>query len=536
MSRAAPLGLIVLASCSGGPTGPGMLDDTPYPLTPPACAAVAGGSATVAAPVLTHTIADRWHEGWLASPAVADLDDDGTPEVVLPRDELLVVWNLDGAGGATERWRAETGGRIWASPVVADLVAERAGLEVAVASRGQIFAFAADGTALPGFPAAGVDELRSLAAGDIDGDGALDLVAVTSSPIEGGGQRDIVVAFHGDGSRVAGFPSNTTGASGCDDACYVTGGYDQNVTLGDVDGDGIVDVLATQDNAYISLHDGTGRAFDAAPIFDGRTKFSGIRFMVDYALAQQGYADDEAVDEQGHFTNSAAAIADLDGDGTGEAIVLGSVQNAGQDDRERGVAVWVVRHDGTRPAAWEAPPRLADYLWGLWDAGDNVVAITNQVSVAELDITRAGPELVFAGFDGRIWALDATGATLWSYAYTSEVEVGTGGVVIADLSGDGVPELVFATFSPTRGRGELVVLDATGGELHVVPLPDRGAMPVPTIADADGDGVLDIVVSTKGGEDGQPQGLVYEVASGSPNCLVWPTGRGNLRRDGYLPP
>jgi len=534
MSRVAPFALLLVA-CGGGPSGPGVISDDPYPLSPPPCEAVTGGSATVAAPALTHTIMDRWHEGWLASPAVADLDDDGTPEVVLPRDELLVVWRLDGSG-ATEVWRAETGGRIWSSPVVADLVPSSPGLEVAVASRGNVFAFAADGTALPGFPATGADELRSLAAGDLDGDGALELVAVTSSPIEGGGQRDIVVAFEANGARMAGFPPNTTGAAGCDDACYVTGGYDQNVTLGDVDGDGVVDVLATQDNAYVSLHDGTGRAFDAASIFNGRTKFSGIRFMVDYALAQQGYADDEAVDEQGHFTNSAAAIADLDGDGTGEAIILGSVQNAAQDERERGVAVWVVRHDGTRPAAWEAPPRFADYTWGLWDGGDNVVAITNQISVAELDGSRAGPELVFAGFDGRIHAIDATGQPLWDHAYTTQAEVGTGGVVIADLSGDAVPEIVFTTYATTPGRGELIILDAGGAELHAVPLPDRGAMPVPTIADADGDGVLDIVVSTKGGEDGQPQGLVYEVASGTDNCLAWPTGRGNLRRDGYLPP
>ncbi len=534
MTRSA-FAIVLVTACSDGGGGPGMLHDNPLRFPPPACEP-AGGSATVAAPALTHTIADRWHEGWSSSPAVADLDDDGTPEVVLPRDELVVVWHLDDGGGATEQWRQATGGRIWSSPVVADLSPSRPGLEVAVASRGQVFAWDATGVALDGFPASGADELRSLAAGDIDGDGALELVAVTTSPIEGGGQRDIVLAFEADGRRVAGFPANTSGASGCDDACYVTGGYDQNVTLGDVDGDGIVDILATQDNAYLSLHDGSGRAFDAAPIFSGRTKFQGIRFMVDYALAQQGYADDESVDEQGHFTNSAAAIADLDGDDVGELIVLGSVQNAAQDDRERGVALWVVRADGTRPPAWEAPPRMADYLWGLWDAGDNVVAITNQVAVAELASDHAGPEIVFAGFDGRIWAVDASGETLWSYGYTSNDEVGTGGVVIADLSGDGVAEIVFATYATVPDRGELVILDAGGGLLHAVPLPDRGAMPVPTIADADGDGVLDIVVSTKGGEDGQPQGLVYAVAGASANCLAWPTGRGNLRRDGNLPP
>jgi len=528
--------IVMAGACGGGSSGPGTLQDSAVPLPSPACEpASGGGSTTVGTPTLTHTISDRWHEGWLASPAVVDLDGDGTIEVILPRDELLMVWHLDGAGGATEVWRAATGGRIWSSPVVADLVSSSPGLEVAVASRGQVFAFDAAGAALPGFPASGVDELRSLAAGDIDGDGALELVAVTSSPIEGGGQRDIVIALEATGAPVAGFPANTTGVSGCDDACYVTGGYDQNITLGDVSGDGIVDVFATQDNAYLSLHDGTGRAFDAAPIFDGRSKFLGIRMMVDYRLAQQGYADDESIDEQGHFTNSAAAIADLDGDGTGELIVLGSVQNAAQDDRERGVALWVMRSDGTRPAGWEAPPRMGDYRWGLWDGGDNVVGITNQVSLADLDPDRPGPEMVFAGFDGRIWAVDASAQPIWSHPYTDQAEVGTGGVVIADLSGDGVPEIVFATYSTATGQSALFVLDAAGDRHHEIPLPDRGAMPVPTIADADGDGVLDIVVSTKGGTDGQPQGLVYSVPGSSANCLAWPTGRGNYRRDGYLP-
>jgi hypothetical protein len=259
--------------------------------------------------------------------------------------------------------------------------------------------------------------------------------------------------------------------------------------------------------------------------------------MVDYALAQQGYADDEAVEEQGHFTNSAAAITDLDGDGQGEIIVLGSVQNAAQDDRERGVALWVVEHDGTRPAAWVAPPKMADYVWGLWDVdGTNVVAITNQVSLADLDPAHAGPEIVFAGFDGRIWAVDAQAQPLWSYGYSAAQELGTGGVVIADLSGDGVPEIVFATYSSGTGVSDLFVIDAGGNLLHQIPLPDRGAMPVPTLGDADGDGTLDILVSTKGGEDGMPQGLVFAVPGSSANCVLWPTGRGNDRRDGYLPP
>jgi len=314
----------------------------------------------------------------------------------------------------------------------------------------------------------------------------------------------------------------------------VTGGYDQNIALGDVDGDHKADLFATQDNAYMSLHAGTGRAFDAAPIFTGRTKFSGIRWMVDYRLAQQGYADDEAVDEQAHFTNTAPAIADLDGDGTPELIALGSIQNAAQTDREKGVGLFVTHPDGTRPAAWVAPPRFPGYLSGLWDFGANLVGITNQVTVAEIDPSHAGPELVFAGFDGEIHAVDAAGQTLWSATYTTSAEVWTGGVAIADLSGDGIPEIVFATYG--TGGGDLFVLDAGGTKLHQLPLGGRGSMAVPTIADADGDGDLDIVVSLKDGEDHLRSALVYEVPGSSANCLLWPTGRGDYRRDGFVPP
>jgi hypothetical protein len=526
------MGCVVFAvACGGTPPSGGDDDDGgPGPPPPPSCTPAASGSATVAAPKLLYTLADRFHEAWLGSPAVADLDADGTLEIVVPRGELLVVWHTDG----TVAWRATLPGRIWSSPVVADLLPSRPGLEVAVASRDQIVAYDATGQVLPGFPVTWRDEMRSLAAGDVDGDGQLELVAVTSTPLDANNQRDIVIAVHANGSVVAGFPPNTTGTAGCDSACYVTGGYDQNIALGDVDGDGKADLFQTQDNAYMSLHAGTGRAFDSAAIFNGRTKFSGIRWMVDYRLAQQGYADDEAVDEQAHFTNTAPALADLDGDGVAELIALGSIQNAAQTDRERGVGLFVTHPDGTRPDAWVAPPRFPDYLAGLWDFGDNLVGITNQVTVAELDPQRAGPELVFAGFDGKIHAVDARGATLWSTTYTTSAEVWTGGVAIADLSGDGSPEIVFTTYGPAGG--DLVVLDAGGNELHRVPLGGRGAMPVPTIADVDGDGDLDIVVSLKDADDKVRSVLVYEVPGSSANCVLWPTGRGNLRRDGFVPP
>ncbi|MBX3127942.1 MAG: VCBS repeat-containing protein [Polyangiaceae bacterium] len=511
---------------SGGATGGGGGIQPPAP----ACSPGQGSSATVAAPELIAELGDRWHESWLASPVVADLDGDGTLEIIAARHGLVLGWHLDG----TIVFSEQVDGRCWASPVVADLRPDLPGLEIAQASSDKIYAWRADGTPLPGFPYTFRGELRSLAAGDIDGDGLLELVSVTTQNLQANGQRDIVIAVNPDGSTVAGFPPNTSGASGCDDACYVYNGYDQNVAIGDVNGDGKADIFATQDNAYNSLHEGDGRAFDCAPAFKNKTKFMGVRGLHDLAEAQQGWAPNEATALQAHHTNTAPAIVDLDGDGSGELVYLASVQNAAQDQREQGVALWAMRHDGTRPPGWETPLHVSGYLSGLWDYGDNIVAITNQVTVADIDPAKPGPEFIFAGFDGKIHAVDAAQNLLFSVTYTTDPEVGTGGVLVADLNQDGVPELVFTTYSTKTGVSALFILDAGGNLRHELPLPARGAMPVPTIADADGDGTLDIVVSLKDGGDGKPQVQVYRVPGSADNCLLWPTGRGNLLRNGNV--
>ncbi len=536
-SVAFALGFSAAASCGGDSGGKaGSIPDASGPIEPPAasCAAGTAGSETTAEPQLLGSIAERWHEGWLASPAVADLDEDGTAEIVVARAGRLSAWHADGS----LVWQVDVDGRIWSSPITGDLLPGSPGLEVAIASRGEIHLFDAQGNLAPSYPFVWRDELRSLAAGDIDGDGRLEIVAVTNNRLEEGGKRDIIIAIETQGASVVeGFPPNTTGASGCDDACYVTGGYDQNLALGDVNGDGAADIFATQDNAYLSLHEGDGAAFPAADIFEGRSFFPGIRFLHDLDLAKQGYADDESTANQAHFTNSAPAIADVDGDGQSELVVLGSVQNASQEDRERGVALWVLHNDGTRLAGWETPFHAEGFLSGLWDFdGTNVVAATNQVSVVNLDPQRAGLEMIFAGFDGRIHAVDATATELWNYRYTDDPRVLTGGVAVADLSADGRPEIVFASYSPDDDKSHLFILGAGGSEQHKIALPDRGSMAVPTIADVDGDGVLEITLAMKAGADGQPQLMIYTLPGSGDACLLWPTGRGNPLRNGFVPP
>ena len=75
---------------------------------------------------------------------------------------------------------------------------------------------------------------------------------------------------------------------------------------------------------------------------------------------------------------------------------------------------------------------------------------------------------------------------------------------IADLDGDGHNEvIVFGTYGPTRRSGRLVVLSAAGKRLYDIRLRHQGTdgngtgVPAaPSIADLDGDGRLEIVLST----------------------------------------
>jgi FG-GAP-like repeat len=391
----------------------------------------------------------------------------------------------------------------------------------------------ATGTTAPGFPVTWRDEMRSVAAGDVDGDGKLEIVAVSNSPLSAGGPRDVIQVWRGDGSVQRGFPANTSGTSGCDANCFVTGGYDQNVAVGPIDGDASWDIFSGQDNAYLSWHKGNGVAFDANAIFRRRTKVLGVRFMLDYAEAQQGFGNDENTSNQAHFTNTAPAIADVDGDGANDLVAVSSVQNAAQTDRLRGVALWVLKPDGTRSSTWEAPFHANKYIAGLWDFdGTNIVGATNQVSIGDLDPAVSGLDMVFAGFDGKVHLVGADKRERWAYTYTTSDNVLTGGVVLADLSGDGVPEVVFATYSTAQNVSALFIVDATGTLQHKVTLPGRGSMAVPTVADVDGDGALDITVALKDSDAMRRAALTFRVPGSAANCIQWGTGRGGLLRNG----
>ncbi len=410
-----------------------------------------------------------------------------------------------------------------------------ANLEVVVASRDTIAMYTAAGTMAPGFPVRWRDEVRGLAAGDLDGDGRPEIVATTTNVLVSGGRRDVMTAFRGTGAVLRGFPPNTSGAGLCDSACYAAGAFDQNLAVGRIDDDALLDVVAPTDSAYTSWHRGTGEAFPVASIFRGVTRSPGVRWFTDYAMSQVGYAENEATAEQAHFTNSAPAIADIDGDGRREIVVVGSIQNAAQTDRRRGVGLFVFRPDGARPTAWTAPFQVRPYLAGLEDLGStNIVGTSNEVTVADLDAASAGLEMVFAGYDGRMWCVGASRVMRWSYQFTTATNQLPTGALVADLSGDGRPEVIFATYSTAQNTSALFILSASGALLHRVALPGRGAMATPAVGDVDRDGTLEIVVNLKDATAAGDEALVYNVPGSAANCAPWPMGRRTPLRDGYV--
>ncbi|MEO8055730.1 MAG: VCBS repeat-containing protein, partial [Acidobacteriota bacterium] len=110
------------------------------------------------------------------------------------------------------------------------------GADYSIGTGGRLHAFRPDGTELPGFPVA-MDQAMSSspAIGDIDGDGRPEIVIGTANYFLN--RQHKLYAFHCDGSPVLGWPVN------------VDGQVKNAPALGDLDGDGIPDVVATDDDS-----------------------------------------------------------------------------------------------------------------------------------------------------------------------------------------------------------------------------------------------------------------------------------------------
>jgi hypothetical protein len=307
------------------------------------------------------------------------------------------------------------------------------------------------------------------------------------------------------------------------------------VAAGDLDGDGVDDVVSSYDAIGFGIFKGDGSPFPTDPSFTDKV-VTAVEAYHDLALSQQGWGSGD----RSEFTYSPPVIADVDGDGDNEVILAGDHEHS-NDTTNRGITVWVLNHDMTRPAGWN-PPKDSGPPISAQSLGQNIVPTRPSPSVAELD-GKPGKEILVPAYDGKLYAYASGGSVLWTYTFNTESSpyTGAGEALIVDLNGDGSPEVLFTTFtSGAPGQPEtpahLVLLDAGGNELHKLEIFGRGSMSAPSVADLDGDGQLELVISLKdtlGSGKGGVQ--IWDLPGSRTNCVLWGTGRGGPTRQGYAP-
>jgi hypothetical protein len=388
-----------------------------------------------------------------SSPAVGDIDGDGDKEIVVG-NRYVYAWHHDGielrdGDEDPQTWGIlNTEGTDFAAAIALARLDGSPGLDVMAADLGtnSVFCMTSDGDMLPGWPQVGENDYRAApVAGDLDGDGVFEVIAVDaagvvyawnldgsevidgdSDPMTAGvffrtptsiahyhtpalcdldddGKDEIVLgtrtgeifALNGDGSDVPGWPFALPGEA--------VG----SVAVGDVDDDGALEVVCHTRSTHLYLlnHD--------ASVATGWPRMISIN--------------------QPYFCPS-PALADFDGDGKLEVVVVGYVSSATE--------LYVIKADGQFYPGWpvqfntsvatECSPTVADidgdgsldivigdesrYVYA-YDIDGNMI---DGFPVATGDAVRATPflddldedgdiDMVLAGWDGNLYVWDLTG-------------------------------------------------------------------------------------------------------------------------------
>lgn len=479
----------------------------------------------VSRPQLLKTLPASWDENWFSSPAVFDLDKDGIKEIIASRHSVLYVWNGDG----TKKWRAPVEEnssspndhglyRMYCSPVVGDLNGDGYG-EIAICYSNKAAVYDYKGFMLPGWPASfpgSSGEIRSIASSDLDNDGLFEILVVKTS------NGPVTNVWNLSGQTAPGWPQVTDTVNLND-----YGGYNQNIGAADLDGNGIKDVVSTYDICHIGIMKRTGDPWPAHQMFKGKYACT-VPMFHDIALAIQGWGSDG--NDRDEFTDSPPVFADMDNDGLPEIILFSDHEKAGEY-KNRGNSLWVLNPDMTRAPGFELPLTTGMPLYTGYE--NNIVQVAPSPCVSKLGKTQ--PAVIVPSYDGWMRCYSSQGTVLWQVQFNAAGEpfAGAGEAAAGDLDNNGVPEIVFTSYSVQSGISYLYILNSAGGLLHRVPISGRGGMAAPTLDDADNDGRIEIILSLK---DVLGNGLggvqIWKVASAAKNNLDWPTGRGAYLRTG----
>ncbi|MBK9069861.1 MAG: VCBS repeat-containing protein [Myxococcales bacterium] len=460
-------------------------------------------SAAFASETIT---ADDMRTAVSRGPAIGDLDGSGPTIVVATYDGYIYAIDRNGAvregfpieldrsrATATKDRVVDSG--VYAAPVLADVDGDKQ-LDIIIAAMdGSVYVFDAGGTALPGFPVelaeSGVAAriMQTPVVGDIDGDGALDLVLGTNE-FDGSGR---IYALNHQGVIKPGFPYKML----AQDVLPVLGvGMPNSLALGDIDGDDIVDIAVS--------------TLGAVPQFiNGQANVIGF-------VNNAPYGDlSDATDEPFITAISDASMGDLNNDGYLDLLWGGagfkflefsSIPEGQRVNLEHLYSAWDSKTGSYLPG-W--PRRIEDYQFFM------------NAAVADLDDDDL-PEAIAGsgGYYVHAWNKDGEQPEGWPKF--------TGGWVAAapavgDFDGDGSLELAIATRNGylwlwhTRGRIDGRIDWASGRH----DAQNTGNMTTPL---GMGIGANEL------GDDGCCSGAPFSPAQGlAPLLVLWTVMRG--RRD-----
>ena len=492
---------------------------------------------------------NSWCEtGWYSSPAVADLDGDGNMEVVASAYSVVA---LDGETGDL-LWRVKSGhdrsedpgsvdnvGRTWSGVVIAD-VDDDGEIEIVTAhSQGYVSVYNNEGYFEPGWPQNPVtNEFRSLAVSDLDGDGNMEIACGLARS-----DNTNVWVFEHDGSIRQGWPRL---ADGDDSSAWGT--YNDNIGTGDIDGDGLPELIVPSDTITICAYEADGTHIGTNEMYHDHSGhdmdyWGEVPAYINLSYETRGWGPCYTeFTVRANFANGPANVVDVNGDGVNEIVVIGDVHDCHtspytdlyntpyifNSDRSR---FSTDEFDWTTPPIETGAPIIQDYS----------VIESVQPNPVTVDLDGDGRiEILYPSYDGRMHAfwLDKTEHGNWPYSVYDSSEgfyrFATEPVV-ADLDNDGNAEIIFGSWvqKGTKRTGKLHILDHAGNVIHEVDLPPaksgdwNGVLAAPTLANIDDDSDLELVLNTA------HSGVVaYDLPGTAGARVLWGTGRGSYYRNG----
>ena len=502
----------------------------------PARGSLRNGPSAIQAPILKWAnkgCYTSWCEtGWYSSPAVADLDGDGTKEVIAAAYSIVI---LDGESGTLEKRIDPAGDRQWPGLAVADLEGDGDLEFVTAHGGGYLHVFNHLGDPVWSRQPTPGSELRSLALYDLEGDGDLEiLVASTRSD-------DQWLVYEHDGTLRDGWPKLPAAGPG-----YASGCYNENLAAGDLDGDGRAEIVGPNDTHYLTAYQDDGAQILANSIYGLNKFWSQVGVHVDHAVDLRGYANC-GTEHRPNFAASAPIITDVNGDGLNEAVVVGNVYNCAGEYTSLYEMAYILNGDRTRWSGdgfdWTVLPLPDGNAAPLSEDWNEIESSQPNPVAADLD-SDGYQEILYPSYDGRVHAywLDKTEHGNWPYSVYHPAEGWMRFATepaVADLDRDGYAEVIFASWAEKGSNltGYLHILDYLGNVLHEVPLPSafggvnwNGALAAPTLDNIDGDADLEVVLNTAN------SGVVaFDLPGTAGARILWRTGRGGYLRSGSLP-